>query len=113
MYITIDTITMVVAKVTGLPEKSILSKARTKELCYARAYIVIIGRKYGHTFIALGNALNRHYSTCVKNYQVIDNELFLNPAIKHQLNECYTEIKHLESLTINNYTALQMEVLTK
>jgi chromosomal replication initiation ATPase DnaA len=110
MFIRIDTITLIVSKVTEIPVASILSKARNQELCYARGFIVNIGRRYGHTFKALGKALNRDHSTCVKSY---DNLLWLidrNAEIKHQLNQCYTEIKQLESIAHFNIKELSLIV---
>lgn len=113
MFIRIETITLVVSKATGIPVSSILSKSRTRELCYARAFIVNIARKYGHTYKALAKEMNRDHSTLVKNMESLSNDLMTNPAIKHQLNQCYTEIKHLESLvkyhTKDVLVALQTE----
>lgn len=113
MFIRIETITLVVSKATGIPVTAILSKSRTRELCYARAFIVNIARKYGHTYKALAKEMNRDHSTLVKNMDSLSNDLITNPAIKNQLNQCYTEIKHLESLVKYNTKEILVALQTE
>jgi chromosomal replication initiation ATPase DnaA len=105
MFIPIDTIIRIVSKITELEISAILSKCRTRELCYARAIIVNLARKNGYTYQAIGKAINRNYSTCIKNADVLFNDVSINPFVKHLLNQCSQEIKNLESLAMHNINA--------
>ena len=84
-----------VAEHFNIPEKSILSQNRSKEIMQARHVAIYLSRELtGHSLNEIGLYMHRTHATILHSYSLMCQQLDIDPVLRQQVHQIKSVLQH-------------------
>jgi chromosomal replication initiation ATPase DnaA len=82
------------AEVVGVNPDQIISNIKTREFVLARSIFADIAySEYMYSYSRIGRIINRDHATVMHNIEVLNNQMWQLPSIKHLRKEVFNRTK--------------------